>query len=60
MLHPGIRHFDQLVAVSLEWVFAEIMLEGLDHAPGLRKLRLGLLKVFRQRIEVEREVAQFF
>ena len=58
MLHPGIRHFDQLVAVVLEWVLAEVVLKGFEHPLGLRKLLLGLLQVLRQRVEIEGEVAQ--
>ena len=58
MLHPGVRHLDQLVAVVLERILAEVVLEGFEHPLGLRKLLLGLLQVLRQRVEIEREVAQ--
>ena len=31
VLHAGVGHLDQLVAIPLERVLAEIMLEGLKH-----------------------------
>ena len=53
MLHAGIGHLDQLVAVVLERIFAEVVLKGFEHPLGLGELLLGLLQVFRQRVEIE-------
>ena len=59
VLHAGVRHFDQFVAILLEGVFAEVVLVGFDHSLGLRELLLGFLQVFRQSIKIERQAAEF-
>ena len=58
MLHPGVRHFDQLVAVLAEGILAEVVLERLDHRLGLGELHLGLVEAARQHVEVERQIAE--
>ena len=58
VLHARVGHFDQLVAVLPERVLAEVLLECLEHRPGLRELALRLLQVSGQHVEVERQVAE--
>ena len=58
VLHARVRHLDQLVAVLLERVFAEVVLEGLEHRLRLRELPLRLLEVPGQHVEIERQVAE--
>ena len=54
VLHAGVGHLDQLVAVAREGIFAEVVLVGLEHAFGLRELHLGFVEVFGQHVEIER------
>src|SRR5258705_9682025 len=58
VLHPGIGHLDQLVAVLLKRVLAEVVLEHLEHRPGLRELLLRLVQILGEDVEVERHVAE--
>src|SRR5438094_10511287 len=55
MLHPRVRHFDQLVAVFVPGIRPEPVLEALEHGPGLGKLTPRRLHVIVERPEVERE-----
>src|SRR5271168_3421134 len=54
VLHTGIRHLDQFVAVFLEGIFAKVVLESLKHATLLwrislqeRRLQIDPSAVFR-------------
>ena len=59
VLHAGVRRLDQLVAVFLEGILAKIVLVTPRASRlRLRELFLGLVQVFGQRVEVERQVAQ--
>src|SRR5205823_10197499 len=55
MLHPRVRHLDQLVAVFVPGIRPEPVLETLEHRPGLRELTPGGVHVIVERPEVERE-----
>jgi hypothetical protein len=59
VLHAGVRHFDEFVAVFLEGILAEIVLERLEHALGLRELFFRFVQIFGKRIEIERKIAEF-
>ena len=58
VLHARVRHLDQLVAVLLERVLAEVVLVGLEHRLGLRELPLRLVEIAGQHVEIERQVAE--
>ena len=58
MFHPGVRNFDQLVAIPLERVLAEILLKCLHHRFGLCELAFGLLQIFRQAVKIHGQIAQ--
>src|SRR5438445_8860835 len=58
MLHARVRRLDQFVAVFLEWILTEIMLKSFEHSFRLRELFLCLVEIFRQSVEVERQIAE--
>src|SRR5947199_100911 len=58
MLHAGVGCFDQLVAIFLERIVAEIVLKRLKHPASLRELFFCLVEIFGHRVEVERQVAE--
>ena len=58
VFHAGVGHFNQLVAVLREGIVSEIVRKGLEHPLGLRKLPFRLEPVFRQHVEIEREIAK--
>src|ERR1043166_7744072 len=55
MLHPRVRHLDQLVAVFVPGIRPEPVLEALQHRPGLGELTPGGVHVIVERPEIERQ-----
>src|SRR2546429_2927945 len=55
MLHPRVRHFDQLVTVFVPGIRPEPVLEALEHRPGLGELTPRCVHVVVERPEVERQ-----
>ncbi len=60
VFHAGVRCFDQLVAVFLEWILTEIMLIGCEHPARLGELLFRFVQIFRQRVKVERQITEVF
>src|SRR5262245_35072896 len=60
VLHPDVWRLDQFVTVSLERVFAKIMLVSREHSPSLLKLLFRLLEVLRQSVKIHVEIAEPF
>ncbi len=55
VFHAGVGNLDELVAVAREGVLAEVVLEGVEHALGLRELGPGFVEVFGQSVEIQSE-----
>ncbi|MBV6504872.1 MAG: hypothetical protein ILNGONEN_00427 [Syntrophorhabdaceae bacterium] len=58
MLHAGIRHFDQFVAIFFESILTEMFLKAFDHRLGLAELALRRFEMIRQRIKIQRQIAK--
>src|SRR6266478_8263740 len=58
VLHAWVGYLDQLVTIFLERILAEVMLVGFEHSPGLRKLSFRLPQIFRQRVEIQRQIVE--
>ena len=52
MLHAGVGHLHQLIAIFLEGIIAEVVLESAEHRFYLCELFFGLVYVFGQRVEI--------
>ena len=57
VLDAGVQGFDELVAVAVEGILAEVVLVGLQHVLHLDELVLRLVEVFGEDEVVERERA---
>src|SRR5262245_32723369 len=58
MLHPGVRHFNELVSVFLEGIITEILLKSLQHRFRLCELSLGAFQILGQTIVIQGEITE--